>query len=277
MIGTAQFGMDYGISNKTGRVTISEAEKILSYSYDKGIRTLDTAKDYGESESTLGMLGVSKFNVISKFILNNNTKLNLLLDDTLNKLRIDSLHGYLAHRPKQIFENPDLWEELTIFKNEKKISNIGFSVNEISDANKIIELNLKPDLVQLPFNLFDNRFQKYINHFKKCGTMVYSRSTFLQGMFFIEPKNLKGKIKSFEIPLKILKSISSSEGIEISDLALNYSIKQNEIEKVLIGIENFHQFKKNVNSLDRKIPEKIYDSLKKLQIKDESLLNPSNW
>ena len=107
--------------------------------------------------------------------------------------------------------------------------------------------------------------------------MVYSRSTFLQGMFFIEPKNLKGKIKSFDIPLKILKSISSSEGIEISDLALNYSIKQNEIEKVLIGIENFHQFKKNVNSLDRKIPEKIYDSLKKLQIKDESLLNPSNW
>jgi aryl-alcohol dehydrogenase-like predicted oxidoreductase len=277
VIGTAQFGMNYGISNKTGMVTPTEAKKILSYSYDKGIRTLDTAKDYGESESTLGMLGVSEFNVISKFILKNNTKLNLLLDDSLNKLRIDRLYGYLAHRPQQVFKNPDLWEKLTIFKKEKKILNIGFSINEISEAKKIIELNMKPDLVQLPFNLFDNRFQRYIDHFQKCGTMVYSRSTFLQGMFFIEPNNLKGKIKCFGIPLKILKSISSSEGIEIADLALNYSMKKNEIEKVLIGIENFDQFKKNVDSLDRKIPENIYDSLKKIQIKDESLLNPSNW
>lgn len=53
-LGTAQFGLDYGISNHLGKTGASEAGKILQFAWDKGIRTLDTARAYGDSEIVIG-------------------------------------------------------------------------------------------------------------------------------------------------------------------------------------------------------------------------------
>ena len=46
VIGTAQFGMNYGIANTNGQVSFKEIIKILDYANLKGIDTLDTAKSY---------------------------------------------------------------------------------------------------------------------------------------------------------------------------------------------------------------------------------------
>ena len=48
-IGTAQFGMNYGISNINGKVTGSIARDILKYANSEGIDTIDTAISYGDS------------------------------------------------------------------------------------------------------------------------------------------------------------------------------------------------------------------------------------
>ena len=53
-IGTAQFGMDYGVNNKVGTVGQNEIAKILDLAYSNGINSLDTAKSYGQSEYKIG-------------------------------------------------------------------------------------------------------------------------------------------------------------------------------------------------------------------------------
>ena len=53
VLGTAQFGMDYGIANVTGKPTKKEVFNILSLAWEKGVRRFDTAPDYG-SEKVLG-------------------------------------------------------------------------------------------------------------------------------------------------------------------------------------------------------------------------------
>ena len=65
-IGTAQFGMPYGISNKNGQTSELEIKKILDLASVGGVDTLDTAITYGKSEATLGQVGVTGWNVISK-------------------------------------------------------------------------------------------------------------------------------------------------------------------------------------------------------------------
>ena len=55
-LGTVQFGQDYGVSNKHGRVTRSEAEAILRRAAAAGMTVLDTAAEYGQAEETLGSL-----------------------------------------------------------------------------------------------------------------------------------------------------------------------------------------------------------------------------
>ena len=62
-LGTAQFGMNYGVANTTGRTSDNEAFEILDYAKKLKINTIDTAKAYGESEDVLG-----------KYFLNANEK-----------------------------------------------------------------------------------------------------------------------------------------------------------------------------------------------------------
>ena len=57
-IGTAQFGMSYGIANSVGQVSLKEVSKILALARKEGVDTLDTAIAYGESERVLGQIGV---------------------------------------------------------------------------------------------------------------------------------------------------------------------------------------------------------------------------
>ena len=65
-IGTAQFGLPYGIANQTGKIAQSEAKEILKIALDNNIDVLDTAIIYGDSESSLGKLQTEDFNLVTK-------------------------------------------------------------------------------------------------------------------------------------------------------------------------------------------------------------------
>ena len=47
ILGTVQFGLDYGINNKLGKPNFKQSCEILSKAFDNGITTLDTAEAYG--------------------------------------------------------------------------------------------------------------------------------------------------------------------------------------------------------------------------------------
>ena len=57
-LGSAQFGLDYGIANSTGKVKKSELRLIFKKALHCGINTIDTAIDYEDSESNIGDLNV---------------------------------------------------------------------------------------------------------------------------------------------------------------------------------------------------------------------------
>ena len=70
ILGTAQFGMKYGISNSTGQINFPEVFKILNYLKKKKINYLDTASAYNQSEAKIGTYFQKtnkKFRVITKF------------------------------------------------------------------------------------------------------------------------------------------------------------------------------------------------------------------
>jgi aryl-alcohol dehydrogenase-like predicted oxidoreductase len=53
-LGTVQFGLNYGISNTGGQTSSDEVRHILTLAAERGVRVLDTAALYGNSESVLG-------------------------------------------------------------------------------------------------------------------------------------------------------------------------------------------------------------------------------
>ena len=70
ILGTVQFGMDYGINNNDGKPSFEKVKDILDFAYLKGIRLLDTAESYGDSQSRIGeyhKITSHKFKIITKF------------------------------------------------------------------------------------------------------------------------------------------------------------------------------------------------------------------
>ena len=92
ILGTAQFGNAYAGSR--GLWKVSELRKILELAHGSGIKTLDTAFDYGVAEEHLGLADCSKFKV--------NTKLPSILDESVLKIPVLNsvkfiLYLYIIH------------------------------------------------------------------------------------------------------------------------------------------------------------------------------------
>ena len=111
-LGTAQWGLAYGISNQSGQTTQEEVSRILNFARDSGINVIDTAWSYGHAEQVLGTNDLSGFNVITKLPALDNLRMDhhSLKDclessfaNSLTSIGVDSLHGLLIHSCDDLF------------------------------------------------------------------------------------------------------------------------------------------------------------------------------
>ncbi|MBX7046508.1 MAG: aldo/keto reductase [Ignavibacteria bacterium] len=268
-LGTVQFGLDYGISNKSGRTNSEEVSKILQYASENDIDTLDTASAYGEAEKILGENNLDGFRVISKFMPPNEKEtIRVQLQQSLEKLKQKNIYGYLAHRPMDVLENPNQWDELLKAKEEKLVTKIGFSLNKPEELTKLLEENFIPDLIQVPYNYFDNRFQEQMIDLHSKGCEIHTRSAFLQGLFFMESESLSSHFDEVKPEIKNLQNSIKN----LSGSLLKFVCDCSYIDKVIIGVENLSQLKDNLNGIST--AENLPVITKNIS---ENILMPSLW
>ena len=284
ILGTAQFGLDYGINNKVGKPTYETVVKILDLAFKKNINILDTAEAYGDSQEVIGhyhLGSLNLFKVITKFspsrkdLPNNISK---RIEWNLNTLKVESLYGYMFHSFKDFKTYFSLFEkELLLMKDEGIIEKIGVSLNSNEEIEDVLNCN-HIDLIQLPFNLLDNNNQrkKTLIKAKEKGVEIHTRSVFLQGLFFRNTKLLQGNLKCLEAHLKQLHKLTT-ENLKMNDIALNYVIKQPFVDAVLIGVDDASQLKRNLDSVNKYIPISILESINSIKVHKKELLNPVNW
>lgn len=278
-LGTVQFGIQYGISNTHGVPSDSELESIFSVASELGIQQLDTAKAYGNAEERIGQLSNSKFDIITKFPnLDSEKDLELALSESLQKLNVSFIYGYLVHNADVLIQNPSLWEVLLEAKKEGKIKKIGYSLYTTEQLERLLDLNCIPDLVQLPYSILDRKFEKQLSILKQLGTEVHVRSVFLQGLYFMNPNELPEKLQPLQDSLLELKNLCIENNVSVGEVALNYVISNPNIDKLVIGIETAEQLRENINLVTNwKSNNVLFSKIEAIEIKDKSLLNPVNW
>ena len=266
-LGTVQFGLPYGISNNAGQTTSDEVGKILETAKAYKVEVLDSASAYGNSENVLGQNDLSCFKMISKFMPPQDESISIQLENSLKILGLNSLYGYLAHRPGEIFKDPGQWKELQKFKDTGKVQKIGFSLNEPEELAQLLAKNFFPDLVQVPFNYFDRRFETAVKELKNRGCEIHTRSAFLQGLFFMDPQKLDdffNEVKPIIANLQEKKPLNGA--------LLKFVLEKSYIDKVIIGVENERQLMQNIENLDTS------SSLPELERKiSDNILIPSKW
>ena len=251
-LGTVQFGLNYGIANNKGQTSVDEVGEILKTAVENNVNLIDTASAYGNAEEVLGQFELRSFKVVSKFMPDEHLNLEILIRQSLEKLKIDKLYAYLAHRPLSLLEN-NSWHELNLLKEKGFVKKIGFSLNEPTELETLLERSCFPDIIQVPYNYFDHRFEEQMKVLKNKGCEIHTRSTFLQGLFFLNPEDLNSFFDEVKPTLKKLQEEYGS----MERLLLNYVLNKKFIDRVIIGVENNSQFLENLDSYEepKELPE----------------------
>lgn len=278
-LGTVQFGINYGVNNISGIPSNNEISSILNLAKSKNIDVLDTALAYGNSENIIGDLFSGDFKIVSKFSnVTSTSDFNFQLQSTLNNLKRNSIYGYLAHNPIDLIKNVELWDDLVKSKTEGKIEKIGFSLYSTDQLCTLLDLNLIPDIVQLPYSLLDRKFEPYLSSLKSMGIEIHTRSTFLQGLYFIDIARLPNRFHKIRSELSIIHDICIQNNCSIGELALNFVNLNQNVDKIIIGVEKLSQLETNLKYLnDSLISSHVLNEILAVNVKYPELLNPSNW
>lgn len=269
-IGTVQFGVDYGISNHQGKTPLEEVEKILNYAEQNNIQYLDTAYAYGSAEETLGKFDLSKFRIVSKYISQNQKNVEEQLTTSLSRMNVNSLYGYMAHRPLDLvadnFRNLNVLREL---KDSGVVQKIGASFNDLDEVKIFQKEQIHLDIIQVPYNYFDNRFENLMKEFKSNGCEIHTRSAFLQGLFFCDTEKLSSFFDEVKPSLNLIQKQENLAG-----KLLKFVLEKDFIDVVNIGVNNTEQLIENLQSINA-----ITTDLPKLEVEkiDTKILVPSGW
>lgn len=280
-LGTAQFGMDYGINNQRGKIPKEEIFQILNTCVDKGILFFDTAHSYGNSESILGEFiktTKSDVNIFSKLPVCNYDDVESIVNESLRNLQIDTIDGYYVHSFESYVEDPKLWDSLLKLKKDGKIRKIGFSLYYPEELEILLDNNVPFDIVQTPYNIFDQRFAKYFSLLKSKGIEVFVRSVFLQGLLFKSPSKLSSSFLKVKDKISDIQRIPSENDIPLAALLMNFAIINENIDHVVVGIDNISNLKELISSLD--FSEKVQYFEKEFldfRVDDEDIILPFNW
>ncbi len=281
-LGTVQFGMNYGIANQSGQVTLDEAKAVVRLSRASGFDTLDTAISYGNSEERLGQIGVNDWRIVSKLPAVPTGCSNIAewvataVDESLQRLKADKLHGLLLHRPQQLLEQEgdQLYLALQGLKLDGRVQKIGISVYDPSELDGIVS-RFKIDLVQAPFNVLDRRLIEtgWLQRLSNQDTELHIRSVFLQGLLLMKPADR---------PLKFNRWISlwskwdewlADCGLSSLQACLCYALSFQQISKVIVGLDSAKQ----LNEIRLASAGPIPDLPDGLGTNDLDLISPSNW
>jgi len=282
VLGTAQFGMNYGISNKRGKIPQPEAFEILNRAIESGIDAVDTAYDYKESEKTLGNFMESyptALKIISKLPKCGHDEVKAALNSSLSKLNVSSLYGYLIHSFENYKKDPKIWDEMEKLKKEGRIKKIGFSLYFPSELDSLLKnKNMQIDIIQLPYNIFDQRFTEYFPKLKDNTIEIYARSIFLQGLLFKKADELDDYFAKINEKIKNLNLLSARSRIPVVALCLNFAVLNRFIDRVVVGVDNIANLNEIVYSLKSTADVKrIFNELLNFKEDDEAIILPLKW
>lgn len=282
-LGTVQFGLDYGISNKTGRVNDDHIKKILLLAKKENIDVIDTAISYGSSEKAIGKAGITDFKFITKLpdIPKNCSNIDKWIEEnvksSITKLGINYFEGILIHNTNNLLNEKrnELIKSLKKIKTIGLVKKIGISIYDPKEYERLIKI-MRFDIVQAPLNIIDRRLVTSGLLSKLCseGVEIHVRSIFLQGLLLMKRDSIPSYFDSWVNIWDRWELELTKNDLNPIELCLSYPRSLPEIDKIIVGVENAMQ----LNEIIQKSKIKINDFDTSFMISNDlKLINPYNW
>jgi spore coat polysaccharide biosynthesis protein SpsF (cytidylyltransferase family)/aryl-alcohol dehydrogenase-like predicted oxidoreductase len=301
VLGGAQLGMNYGLFNQRGSIGQEAGAKLLAAAHVCGVKEIDLAQAYGESELVYGEINgylrgsipqpISKLSPDAHLCDSPQQAASMAQQSVLSSLRslgLRCLPTLLLHRAEQYScFNGAIWKALLAMRAAGFISRLGVSVCSPREALPLIA---DPDIevIQAPLNILDHRWEIFGEKVKlekqKRVIQIYSRSALLQGLLPSSSvpawriANVDGS--KAEAVVDWLRATSSSLGrASTVDLCFAFVRALPWVDRVVVGVDDIEQLTMNLRYFERPrlSTGELEYILESRPILQTTTLDPSQW
>jgi len=244
ILGTAQFGSGYGITNNRRRIDDQTVIEIVDMALARGISLFDTATDYGDSQDRLGALAEqsTKARFITKFSLAETGEpptAESLYEESMRRLGVEKLAGLLFHKVADLSDERSLlaFDVVRRARDAGIIDRVGVSIYDKSDLNGVLTAFPDIDILQIPCSIVDRRLldDDDVHALSARGVEIHVRSVFLQGLLLADPSAFDERFVALSPVVDSLRSHAMETGVELLELLLSFVRDCPIVDAVLVG------------------------------------------
>ena len=293
--GGVEIGIPYGIGvrDKNDMLGRTEAIRLLHGALDKGINLFDTARLYGESESIMGEAfkdrrdqvvfatkcahfldasgAIPPYDSLKKIILSS-------LEESLRALQTDYVDIYMLHQSDHgILEDEGVRQVFAELKESGRIRAAGTSVYHLEETAYAVNEG-GWDVIQLPFNLMDQRQGAIFEKAAAMGVGLIVRSVLLKGLLSDRGSRLHPALKDVEAHIAKYQALLGAQFRDLPTLATKFALSFPEVSSVLVGIDREEYLSKTLLAADGTyLDEKQLSLALSLHYPDPAFLDLPKW
>ena len=275
-LGTVQLGMNYGIANDGGQPDSKQSNAMLDCALKNGITSLDTARAYGTSEAVLGNF-FKEYKpepmpfVVTKALrdlVENPTEKDVEetmykdVETSLETLGLNKIDCLLIHHAPHVNANEKaVTEVMEKLIKENYISMGGISIYTPEDLDVMLRNDVY-QATQIPMSLFDQKLIElgYLDKMKEKNILVFVRSVFLQGLFFMDPAKFTDPLLiEYAAPaLNKLREFCERCNMSIAEFAISFIRDVPGVTSLVLGADTEEQIIQNIGYINAPvIPDEI--------------------
>jgi aryl-alcohol dehydrogenase-like predicted oxidoreductase len=293
--GGVEIGMPYGIGVNTPDDMLSEAEAmhLLHAALDSGINFFDTARQYGKSESIIGKAFRDRREQVvlttkCKHLrerdgrLPSPAELRKNLDasfiESLKELQTEYIDLYMLHdSDKEILECDEVLHFFEHLKRSGAVRATGVSTYT-PDGTKEVIASQHWDVIQVPFNLMDQRQESFFPMAAQHGIGIVVRSVLLKGLLSEKGKLLHPALKEVESHIRLYDDLVKKNSTDLPTLATKFALSFNEVSAILVGIDRVEYLEKSLVAANGNyLTMETLQQMQKLAYPDPDFLNLHTW
>lgn len=257
ILGTAQLGSGYGITNNRRRIADDTVRAILRTAITRGIETFDTAVEYDDSQDRLGELLTrpTRARFITKFSLapdGTAPSAEAMFTESMRRLRVDSLAGLLFHRIDDLRDArcAAAIEILREAQSARVVERIGASIYDRADLDLVLETFPDLSVLQIPANIVDRRLldDTDVAALHTAGVEIHVRSAFLQGLLLADPETFDSRFAPLVPVVEQLRAFADDNGLRPVDIVLGFLAQHPNVDGVLVGATNVEELEANADA-----------------------------
>lgn len=297
VLGTVQFGLDYGRLNAAGRPRRAEACEMIRTAVRHGVTDIDSARCYGDAEEIIGEALRDGWRSRVRLLTKIDLPIKRTIDSaaaaamvdaqafaSLRALRTDTLDVVMVREIWPLREANAFWDRLLQLRDNGIIGVLGLSAQ--SPEETLLGLAI-PEIghIQLPCNILDYRWNdaqvpQAVRRRPDC--VIHARSVYLQGLLAAGGPDqwpLIDDLNPAEI-ITCLDMLAQENGFaNRAALCLAYARSCDWIDGIVLGMDSAQQLATNLalfneTPLDPVHAAKLASSLPRVP---HALLNPSKW